>query len=66
MREKEIVEIQEEIDRRNREGNKRKINRENNQKDIRKQAGAELAQAQNKMGLLGKIMLSSSIEVVFH
>ena len=31
-----------------------------------RQAGAELGQAQNKICLLGKLMLSSSIEVVFH
>ena len=31
-----------------------------------KQAGAELGQAQNKIDLLGKLMLSSSIKVVFH
>ena len=30
------------------------------------QAGAELGQAQNKIGLLGELMLPSSIEVVFN
>ena len=35
-------------------------------KYIEEQAGAELGQAQNKIGLLGKLMLSSSIEVVLH
>ena len=32
----------------------------------RKQAGAELGQAQNEIGLLGKLILSSSIEVILH
>ena len=31
-----------------------------------KQAGAELGQDQNKFSMLGKLMWSSYIEVVFH